>query len=163
MPEMASYALPVYKAVVTGLALKALQEEEPQSDECKILQQAGELLSEFDDLLANLSGRNFTQAPRDGIGFIATGLALLISISREIVKYSHDQVQEVPEPYQTSFRAKLAGIAMDADRAEELAEAWFMALDEELVASIKKSVEDSRPVEPEDIPDWRDVLAKLPD
>jgi len=163
MPEMANYALPVYKAVVSGLALKALQEEDSQSDECKILQQAGELLSEFDDLLEKFPTRNFAQASRDGIGFIATGLALLVSISREIVKYSHDHVHEVPESYQTEFKAKLVGIAADADRAEDLAESWFMALDEDLVPLIKKSVEDSLPVNPEDIPNWRDVLASLSD
>ncbi len=164
MSEMANYALPVYQAVVSGLALKVLQEQEDaQSNECKSLQQAEELLSKFDELLAKFSAGDFAEAKRDDIRFIATGLALLVSVSRAVVKSGLDQVKEIPESHQAAFRAKLSGIEADADRTEELAESWYMGLDEEFVPFIKKSVEESQLIDPEGIPDWRDVLAKLQD
>jgi hypothetical protein len=163
MPEMASYALPVYQAVVSGIALKALQDEEVQSNDCERLRQASELLSKFDELIAMFSRANFATVNKEDIEFIATGLALLVSISDEIVRLSSEEAKEIPDRHQNEFREKIAGIAADTDRTRELAEAWFMALDEELVSSLKKSIEESRPIHLEDVPEWRDVLAKLQD
>ena len=163
MPEMANYALPVYQAVVSGLALKALQEEEARSQDRERLRKTDELLSEFDGLLEKFSKANFADYPRDGIGFIATGLALLVTVCREIIRTGMDELGEMPPQYQDEYKEKLARVMADVDQAEELAESWFMALDEEFVTSIRNSVEESKPIDSEDIPDWRDALARLQD
>jgi hypothetical protein len=161
MPQMANYALPVYEAVVSGLTLRALQEAESRPQECDNQKQAEELLSKFGELLAKFTETDFAEAKRDSIGFIAAGLAFLVSISRDVVKAGLEQIEEMPESRRTAFKVTLAGIWTDADRTEGLAEAWFMGMDEELVLSLRRSLAESRPRDQEDIPDWRDVLAKI--
>ena len=161
MPQMANYALPVYEAVVSGLTLRALQEAESRPQECNNQKQAEELLSKFDELLAKFAETDFAEAKRNSIGFIAAGLAFLVSISREVVKAGLEQIEQIPEPRRTAFKVTLAGISTDADRTEDLAEAWFMGMDEELVLSFENILSGVSPPRPGGYPDWRDVLAKI--
>jgi hypothetical protein len=164
MPDMALYAKPVYEAVVCGLALQGIEQEEAAREHEETIKSFWDLLAKSKEVIDLFARADVSQLPKPRIVFIAMGLRALMQITPALISSAEKLASSVEGEYAPVYKSIVRKLFESTEKIEEVAEAWSMALDERLTNEIKEALKeiDSRK-NPEDIPDWRDTLGPIQD
>jgi len=160
-----SYAVPVYEAVVCGLALKQMERQESHQKRIDLMRTVAECQAKYRGALeAFRRSGDLSEQSRENIVIVRAGLTILVAITRPFTDRLRAELPNVTEPYHSALAAIYDDIDTMAESLREILEAWSIALDDELVHEIKSAAREvASGGTKEEIPDWRDVLASVHD
>jgi hypothetical protein len=169
MPGMSAYALPVYEGVVCGLALEKIRREEKEHQPEELLSHLFTVQVKLNEIIQvfSESKADFSEVSREEVLFVASGLVFLTIITRVLISSLKAETiaKSTDEKYRNTVATVVEDMAGGQEKLEEIAEAWLLAMDDTFVANIKQTVIQSRKEgrEPNEILDWRDILASTKD
>ena len=161
MAEVATYTLPVYEAVVCGLTLTRIQEEESHQRDLELLRSSINLEEKMRTAVETFQNGDLSRISKSDIGPIATALATLVSTMHFVEPWFRDSLKIISEAYLPAQSNVIAQIEKNTERLEEIAEAWCMAIDESCVSEIREAIRAA--TKTEDVKPWREVLASVKD
>jgi methyl-accepting chemotaxis protein len=161
MAEVATYTLPVYEAVVCGLALTRLQEKESEQRDLQLLRSSIDLEEKMRTAIETFQKGDLSRISKSDIEPIAVALATLVSTIRRTDTWFRDSIEIISSTYLAAQKNVLAQIERNNERLEEIAEAWCMAIDESCTSEIREALRTA--TKTEDVKPWREVLASVKD
>lgn len=163
MARLESYKVPVYEAVVCGLALENAKRQEVRGEDVQFVSGATGYLAKLQDALRTLSESDLSKISQRDIAFIFNGVTLLVAVTILAEETVRQRLSNAGDPYHSVLQAVADGLQSNESRLEEIAEAFQMALDETETAEINKAISEAKAERGmDDVPDWRDVLADIP-
>lgn len=164
MARVESCTVPVYEAVVCGLALENLKRQEEREEDVQFVSGATDYLGKLQEVFSALSERDNSKTSQRDIALIFNGLTLLVAIT-EIAEHAvRQRFSSAGNPYRQVLQAVADDLESCKSRLEEIAEAWQMALDKTEMAEITKAIDEAKAERHSDqVADWRDVLASARD
>ena len=161
MEAITTYSLPVYEAVVCGLTLTKLQQEESERRDRELLRRSITLEEKMRTAVEVFQKDDLSRIPKSDIEPIATALATLVSTIRRTEPWFRDSLKIMSGSYLAAQKDVLAQIERDNERLEEIAEAWSMAIDESCLSEIREAIRAAKNTG--DVKPWREVLASVKD
>jgi hypothetical protein len=169
MAAVATYTLPVYEAVVCGLTLTRLREEDsrqlhgvPIDLEERMIRTSIDLEVKMRTALETFNKGDFSRISKSDIAPIATALATLVSTIHGAEAAFRDSLSIISEAYRPAQSDVNAKIERANERLEEIAEAWCMAIDESSASQIREAIRAATKPD-DDVKPWREVLASAKD
>lgn len=161
MVDVANYTLPVYKAVVCGLTLTKLREEESWHKSGEVLSTSIELEERLRTAIDAFQQGDFSRVSTADAAGIATALSTLVSTLQSTEELRHHALKLVPEPYRPALFDVSKKIEAASERLEEIAEGWCMAINETSISEIREAIKSA--TRSDEVTPWRDVLASVKD
>lgn len=161
MAEITTYALPVYEAVVCGLTLSRLRQDESEEHDREKLRWSLDCEEKMRAALDLFDKGDFSGFPREDISQLASALAALVYTARRFVPLLRDSLGAMSEPYRAAEADVVVRTEELGARFEGIAEAWCMAADEAVVNEIREAL--SSATKRDEIAPWRNVLASVKD
>ncbi len=162
MAEVATYTLPVYEAVVCGLELTRLQEEETKQRDLELLRSSINLEEKMRTAVETFQKGDLSRISKSDIDPIAVALATLVSTIRLTEPWFRDSLKIISAACLPTQKDVIARIQRDTECLEEIAEAWCMATDESCISEIREAIRTAT-TKAEDVKPWREVLASVKD
>lgn len=164
MAWLESYTVPVYEAVVCGLALENAKRQEEREEDVQFVSGAMGYVAKLQDVFGALSAGDLSKISQREIAFIFSGVTLLVAITGFAEQVVRQRLSNTGDPYRQALQAVADDLQSYKCRLEEIAEAWQMALDETQVAEINRAVNEAKAErDTGEVADWRDVLASTHD
>ena len=164
MAWLESYTVPVYEAVVCGLALENAKRQEEREGDVQFVSGAMGYVAKLQDVFRALSESDLSKITQRDTLFVFSGVTLLVWITGFTEQAVRERLSNTGDPYRPALQAVADGLQSYKCRLEEIAEAWHMALDETEMAEINRAVNEAKAErDTDEVADWRDVLASAHD
>jgi len=164
MAWVESYTVPVYEAVVCGLALENAKRQEQREEDVQFVSGVMGYVAKLQDVFKALSESDLSKISQRDIAFIFSGVTLLVAITGFTEHLVRQRLSNTSDPYRPALQAVADDLQSYKCRLEEIAEAWQMALDETEMAEISRAVSEAKAErDTDEVADWRGVLASTHD
>jgi hypothetical protein len=147
----------VHEAVICSLSLGEVGQQQAAEAGLKA---ALDCQSKLRDVLTALSGSDFSRMTREEIASITPNL---FDLARRLLSFARSREEltaRMPEPFRDAYGAVLSDLEISANRIEDAAEGWALALDSEFVSEVREAIDSSR-LKPGAERDWREGLARI--
>ena len=164
MARVESYTVPVYEAVVCGLALENAKRQEEREEDVQFASGAMGYVAKLQDVFRALSASDLSKISRRDTLFICSGVTLLVWITGFAEQAVRERLSNIGDAYRPALQAVADDLQSYKCRLEEIAEAWQIALDGTEMAEINRAVNEAKAErDTDEVADWRDVLASTHD
>jgi hypothetical protein len=160
MVEVATYTLPVYEAVVCGLTLAQLKEQESEQREREQLTASFNCVDKIQTAIRMLREGDFSKVSQAEIKVLALSLTVAIPILGIAVEHLRNSLDTISEPYRAAQSDVIVKLKDAIEALQEIAEAWCIALDARTSSEIREALSSLKGGE---VSPWREVLATVKD